>query len=405
MPFSTSRAAVSRRLLALALLLSLLMICGSMTTAADAARKRPAAAKKASTSERFSVQKQRGKAGRGLGPVSGRAALRGTTMGINAGGELFRGDAGETAARLGAVAQAGARVIRFDASWSGIEPNAPLPGLEPGRRFASLDRQVLGATRAGLRPLLMLGYGTPWATPNRELFAAPSDPQTYARFAAAVAARYVPGSAFWRDAGVAAPAGGVLYEIWNEPNAEFFLRGQETAAARYAELLLLAQRSIRSVDPAARISSGGLVPIGAARFLAEVLRAQPALRDEIRGIGWHPYERSAEAVVRITRQFRKSVDDLGLAHVPLDITEFGWSELELAEPARSTALEQALDALRDPSLGVGLLLPFVAMDQPGATSYGLWRTTGEATASVAAYTRAALRAVQTRASVRQRVAR
>ncbi len=405
MPFSTSRAAVSRCLLALALLLSLLMICGAVTTSADAARKRPAAAKKSSSNERFTVQKQRGKAGRWQGPASGRSALRGTTMGINAGGALFTPDAGADAQRLGAIAQAGARVIRFDASWSGLEPSAPLPGQEPVRRFASLDRPVLAATRAGLRPLLMLGYGTPWATPDGHLFTTPSDPQTYARFVAAVASRYAPGSTFWRGAGVAAPAGGVLYEIWNEPNGETFLRGQETAATRYAELLLLAQRAIRAADPQARVSTGGLVPITAARFLADVLRAQPELRNEIRAIGWHPYERSAQAVVRITRQFRKNVDALGLAHLPLDITEFGWSELELAEPVRSQALEQALVELRDPSLGVGLLLPYVAMDRPGATSYGLWRTTGEATQSVAAYTRVALRSNRPRASARHHVGR
>jgi len=388
-PFSTSRAAVGRCLLALTLLVSLVLVSSVQISPAEA-RKRAVAGK---GKERLGVQKQRGKAGRHRGAAAGRAALRGTTLGINAGGGLFSSDAGATAARLGAVARTGARVIRFDASWSGVEPAPPLPGGEPVRHFADLDRQVLGATRVGLRPLLLLGYGTPWATPGGELFAAPTDPQTYARFVSAVAARYAPGSGFWRAAGLAAPAGGVLYEIWNEPNAEFFFRGQETAPARYAELLLLAQRAIRRVDPPARISTGGLVPIGAARFLGRVLQAQPALRDEIRGIGWHPYERSAEAVVRLTRQLRGTLDRMGLGHVPLDITEFGWSEGEIAEPARSQALGAALESLRAPELGVGLLIPYVAVDQPGPGSYGLWRTSGEATASVQAYADVALRAV------------
>lgn len=339
------------------------------------------------------AEKQEGSAGGWRGWAdAGEPPLRGTALGINAGGLMFEGSDATVAGRLRSTAGMGARVLRFDASWSGVEPLGPIGGRDPVRRFGSLDRQVLGAARAGLRPLLVVGYGTPWATSDGGVFTTPSDPATFARFASAVAARYASSSAIWRDNGVAAPAGGVLYEIWNEPNAEFFLRDQQTAPQRYATLLLLAQRAIRSADPGARITVGGLVPVGAARFLAGVLRAEPALRREVDAIGWHPYERTAAAVVRITRQFRRTLDALGLASVPLDITEIGWSEEEIPEPRRSRELERALTGLQAPGLGVGLLVPFVALDRAGPGSYGLWRTTGEATESVDAFARVARRA-------------
>lgn len=386
MLLSAPRAAAGRRLLVCATTVALLV----PGLAADAdARKRPVSGASPAVTATVVGKPQRGLAA--ARRAGGRATLRGTTMGLNAGGPLFAGGGDAARTRLATLAGAGARVIRFDASWSGVEPAAPVAGLPPLQRFRGLDERVLEATRAGLRPLLMLGYGTPWATPGGEVFAVPRDPHDFARYAGSVARRYAPGAAFWADHGMRAPAGGVLYEIWNEPNAEMFLRGQPTAAPRYATLLLHAQRAVRAADARARITTGGLVPIGASRFVADMLRAEPALRREIAAIGWHPYERTGEAVVRITRQLRRDLDAQGLTHVPLDVTEVGWSEAELAEPRRSTELAVALRGLRAADLGVELLVPYVAMDRDGADTYGLWRTTGEATSSVAAFSREALR--------------
>lgn len=100
MPFSTSRAAVSRCLLALLIV----VLAGAVLSAPADARKK---GKSASKQQQFKVQKQRGRAGVWKGAAGGRAALRGTTIGINAGGGLFRGDAAQTASRVAAVAQTG----------------------------------------------------------------------------------------------------------------------------------------------------------------------------------------------------------------------------------------------------------------------------------------------------------
>jgi len=377
----------------------------SMTYSAEAEARVRGVDNRSTSAGPSSVAKLRGKAFVGRrGATAARAPLVGDPVyGINAGGAFFGAPHDQWPGRLAMLRDAGVRMLRMDASWSGMEPTPPLPGAGHVYRFDGTDARVVAMARAGIRPLLMLGYGTPWATPGGEIFTTPSDPANYAAFARAVAQRYAAGSPFWARAGVARPAGGVAYEIWNEPNAQMFLRNQGDAAERFADMLLVGQRAIREVDPGARVITGALVVYQASAFIERVVARQPALREEIRAVGWHPYERTAEAALAATQRFRRSLDRVGLGKASLDVTEFGWGANEMAEPQRSIEVEKVLDGLRDPALRVATIMPYVAMDHGGPDSYGLWNVNGAATASVGALTRVATRSTA-RAAARRRAA-
>ncbi len=94
-------------------------------------------------------------------------------------------------------------------------------------------------------------------------------------------------------------------------------------AARYAQLYAGARAAIHAVDPSARVLIGGLST--AVTFLPQLLAADPGLRGEIDGVAIHPYAGSPAAVLAKVVATRRTLERLGLATVPLYVTEFGWT--------------------------------------------------------------------------------
>ena len=60
-------------------------------------------------------------------------------------------------------------------------------------------------------------------------------------------------------------------------------------------------------------------------FLASMMAAAPQLRGEVDGVAIHPYAATPDGVLTRVREARKVLDSVGLANVPLYITEFGWT--------------------------------------------------------------------------------
>ncbi len=140
----------------------------------------------------------------------------------------------------------------------------------------------------------------------------PPDPQTFARFAAAVVERYRGRIQYW--------------EVWSEPdNAIYWHPGPDPAA--YAALLRAASTAIKRADPNAQVISGSLVsPQPAANFLRELANNGAWGAFDI--IGLHPYTdpRSPEEGqigVAGIGTVRGLADTLGAK--PIWATEFGWS--------------------------------------------------------------------------------
>lgn len=145
-------------------------------------------------------------------------------------------------------------------------------------------------------------------------FTAP-DPDSFARHAADVA-RNSQGRA-------------VAYEIWNEPNLNFFWRNPDPVA--YAKVYVKARAAIKAIDPHATVIAGGIADVnGWETYARTVVRlARPD------ALAIHPYNRP----VASTRRALK----LG---VPIWVTELGVGRENITEPQRARYLTRTVKALR-----------------------------------------------------------
>jgi polysaccharide biosynthesis protein PslG len=152
------------------------------------------------------------------------------------------------------------------------------------------------------------------------------------RFLAALVARYGPRGSFWADNPSLPYLPIRSWEIWNEENLPNFAGGGPGAAKGgprlYARLLDISAHAIRLQNPGAQIVIGGLSPGPAlngqpVKFLQRLYRIRGARKD-FDVVAVHPYVRSLAQVARLmdamARAVRKAHD-----HVPLWVTEIGWS--------------------------------------------------------------------------------
>lgn len=133
---------------------------------------------------------------------------------------------------------------RFD--WRVMEP-------QPGRfDWRAADTMLANIVQSGLTPVVVLD-GSPARVrdprdraPHDNPLAPPADPATFARFAAAFAARY---GALVR-----------YYQIWHEPNIAPHWGDRHIEPIEYARLLSAAGRAIRAADADAQIITAALAP-------------------------------------------------------------------------------------------------------------------------------------------------
>lgn len=225
-------------------------------------------------------------------------------------------------AQLAALRATGATLARADALWEASEPSPPSAGVH--HYDWSFDDAIAGSLAAhGLRWLPIIDYSATWAqSVAGQDHSPPASAADYAAYAAAVASRYGPGGSFWSAHPNLPPLPTDTYEIWNEPdNAAFWFPAPDPAA--YGELYLDARSAIASTQPGARVLIGGLTK--PASFLPALLAAVPALRTRLDGVAIHPYGATPQAVLQNVRTARVAVVSLGLAGVPLYVTEFGWT--------------------------------------------------------------------------------
>lgn len=225
-------------------------------------------------------------------------------------------------AQLAALAHTGATLIRSDALWEATEPAPPVNGV-PHYDWRFDDRIAASLAAYRLHWLPIIDYSPRWArsVPGAE-HSPPTSQVDYAAYAAAVAARYGVGGAFWRLHPHLPPEPVETYSIWNEPDTKFFWQPHPDPAA-YARLYLRARVAITSVQPRARVIIGGLAH--PARFLPALLAAAPRLRGHLDGVEIHPYGGNPFAVLARVREARLALRSLGLTNVPLYVTEFGWT--------------------------------------------------------------------------------
>jgi polysaccharide biosynthesis protein PslG len=203
-----------------------------------------------------------------------------SAYGIAAGGNLHNLGPDELARELDVYRDAGSKWIRIDVNWEVIQAGGP-----SSYNWAPFDRVIQAARARDLQVLASILYTPRWARPGTSSgMYPPADLSAYAAFAATAVARY-------------APMGVHEWEVWNEPNRNFWKPSADPV--RYTELLKLAYDAIKHADPAAFVITGGLSPYGAVgevhsdgmnpvTFLQKMYDAGAA--GHFDAVGWHPYE-------------------------------------------------------------------------------------------------------------------
>jgi len=234
----------------------------------------------------------------------------------------------------------------------------PAPGQYD---WGPLDRIVESANAHGINVMFSVVKAPAWARPPGDTEQGPpADPNTYGTFMREMAARY---------------KGRVkAYEIWNEQNLyyEWGGRGHKLNAARYVELLKVAYKAIKSVDPAAIVISGALTPTGVNDgdiaiddrvYLEQMYQA--GLARYCDAIGAHPsgYNNPPDADWRTWQDptapsfkghpsfffrgtlesYRNIMVKYGDARKTIWVTEFGWASVENLGAPPAKGYEYAAD--------------------------------------------------------------
>jgi hypothetical protein len=209
-----------------------------------------------------------------------------------------------------------AKVVRVEVPWSEFEPLGPNQ-IDPGA-LAYLDRLTSDAAADGIGVVAMVESSPCWATsapasllqacvPDRASKAnswPPSNPATFATFAAYLAQRY----------GTRLAA----LEVWNEPDQsnEAYFAGPEKPQ-RYAAVLRAAYPAIKQADPNVPVLAGSLVGANGV-FLRDLYAA--GIKGYYDGLAVHYYT--------LTLASLRSIHEVQVANgdtKPLWLNEFGWS--------------------------------------------------------------------------------
>ena len=222
--------------------------------------------------------------------------------------------------QVAALAQTGATVVRSDALWEKSEPQPPIGLLH--RYDWSFDDRIVGALAAhGLQWLPIIDYSASWAHSVRaQGHSPPATVSDYASYAGAVAGRYGPRRSYWLEHPQRDAAAGRDLRDLERARQPRVLVSQPATRPATPTCTANANAAITSVEPGARVIIGGLTR--PAWFLSAMLAADPGLRDQISGVGIHPYAANPGAVVANVRSARLAMRADGLGSVPMYVTEF-----------------------------------------------------------------------------------
>jgi hypothetical protein len=229
-----------------------------------------------------------------------------------------------------------------------VREEFPWRVLEPQRgsfAWGRSDALMAAASRAGVNVLGILAYSAPWASSDPSGAGnskyPPREASDYARYAAAVVARYGPGGAFWSAHPELAPRPLTAVQIWNEPYGYWFWKPNPSPAA-YAKLARAAATAIGAANPNVTILvAGDVLQVRTdgtvVDWLKKLRAADPGLNTLVDAYSVHPYPDPRTAGPYADRSdprwdFRR----VTLTHeidpsLPIWITEVGWSTADTSD--------------------------------------------------------------------------
>ena len=171
------------------------------------------------------------------------------------------------------IAQTGASWTRVDVLWRDIAPSRPekpTDPTDPAYRWERLDSGLRAIDNRDVRVLLATYHSPAWSTGGVDDPRLAPDPDDYAAFMVALGKRYSGDFLAGLQPAPGPPLPEIThFEIWNEPNLDFFFRPQwrevdgEWRAASpglYAQLVKAVYPRLRAIRPDAEVIIGALGP-------------------------------------------------------------------------------------------------------------------------------------------------
>jgi hypothetical protein len=242
-------------------------------------------------------------------------------FGMNGSGALSQSSQGAQEREWASMASSGVEAARALFSWAQMQTGEAGP-----IDFELSDAIVSRAARRRIR-LLALIYGTPrWARLYPDRFQSPPrDNEQFASFAGRLVARYGSQGSFWREHPKLPRRPVVEWQIWNEPNLDFYWNvpiGSPAAWPQgYLRLLKPTTQAIRRGDPNARVVLAGLTN-RSWDYLKQLykLHARPFF-DTVGVQTWTSSPRSMLKAFRLVRGLMRRYHD---GRKEIWATELGW---------------------------------------------------------------------------------
>jgi hypothetical protein len=229
---------------------------------------------------------------------------------------------GEQDAQAKQIAEAGFKWVRMDFFWFFVEQ-------EKGKYdFSPYDKLLASFEKHGIRMYYILSYGNELYSGNKDDKFAPSTPEyrkAYANYAAA-AAKHFKGK-------------GVIWEIWNEPNAGGFWKPQPKVED-YMAMAKEAAAAIRAADPDACIVGPSCYAIDFP-FLDQCFKS--GLLKSVDGVSVHPYGHwPPDKAVDTYPALQKLIKDSCGKDLPIVSGEWGFSTAAMSGEVQAQFLTRMM---------------------------------------------------------------
>ena len=307
--------------------------------------------------------------------------------------------------QFAAMKAAGITLIRQVFDWKYIEPSRGV------FNFTGYDRFVTDAADYGIQVMPVL-YDEPSFLSSRPKHAKnifnypPKKMTSIAAFARAAADYFGPGGTFWK-ANPTVPSEPIqVWQIWDEPNLNFFWYPHANAK-NYVAMLKSASQAIHAVDPTAEVVSAGMPQssdgVNLYKFVHELLAAGAG--KWMNTLAVNAYSPTASGVIKLITHVRQILNSGGASGVALRVSEIGWSDVGPKSAYRAGVKGQATkiaDVIHDFGIARSTLSlrgfvyyawkdsrPFKGAKNFWGLHTGLLKQNGKAKRALGAFTRAA----------------
>jgi len=238
------------------------------------------------------------------------------------------------------LSAAGLRLVRGALGWGDIQ----LSASPSSRNWSGPDILASEAAADHFNIIFDINGCAAWACGTTLAAPTGSNLSAFEDFVRAAAARYAPGSAFWKGKS-SIPT--VTWQVWNEVNGGYFWPNPTPAS--YASFFETTAQTIRSADPGAPVIMSGLTGLPGPQSAGGIalvpflqgLFAQPGFAQATDAIVIHGYARDPSASLGLLDAARKVMLANNDAAQPLWITEMGWAS---AGPASAFTVSPAQQA-------------------------------------------------------------